>query len=247
MLINRALCLSATLFICIPSAIGSIPPLNRHDDHNTGDFDSDILEAIRAYDQGEPFRAANMHRETLAEAAENVKRLIRDVPYGSIATVFPHTTSKNNAKTDNQYASSDSFYMDSLDSGPSTGWKTPGAPFAMLEYHAPCFPLPSLTFLLLPVSLSVRNLLASKTRKVSYMIREESVSGSNKLVGGINQKVMKGRKNRGMMDHARVSLIGVSFASHICDSLLIDVRCTLLTSISTHHPIPPPHLTNHRT
>lgn len=57
------------------------------------------------------------HRETLNEAAANVRRLLRDVPYGSIATVFPPSSHVG-----------DEIAIDG-------GWRKPGEPFAMLEYR----------------------------------------------------------------------------------------------------------------
>ncbi|UOH80723.1 hypothetical protein LQV05_003380 [Cryptococcus neoformans] len=80
------------------------------------------------------------HRETLEEAAINTKKLIKDVTVGTMSSVFP----------------------DGTDNG--------GRPFAMMEYHAPCHPPPSLTFLLLPISLSTHNIMASSSHYASYSV-----------------------------------------------------------------------------
>ncbi|OXG33648.1 hypothetical protein C359_02128 [Cryptococcus neoformans Bt120] len=87
------------------------------------------------------------HRETLEEAGKlttiaaiNTKKLIKDVTVGTMSSVFP----------------------DGTDNG--------GRPFAMMEYHAPCHPPPSLTFLLLPISLSTHNIMASSSHYASYSV-----------------------------------------------------------------------------
>lgn len=51
------------------------------------------------------------HGETLNEASANVRRLLHEVPYGSIATVFPHHEAAVGE------------------------WRRAGDPFAMLEYR----------------------------------------------------------------------------------------------------------------
>ncbi|WWD18747.1 hypothetical protein CI109_103201 [Kwoniella shandongensis] len=80
------------------------------------------------------------HRETLAEAAVNTKKLVHRYTTGTMASVFPDTS--DNA----------------------------GRPFALMEYHAPCHPSPSLTFLLLPISLSTSNILHTDHHYATYTV-----------------------------------------------------------------------------
>ncbi|KAK8858855.1 hypothetical protein IAR55_003085 [Kwoniella newhampshirensis] len=80
------------------------------------------------------------HRETLAEAAVNTKGLVHKYTTGTMASVFPHASDHA------------------------------GRPFALMEYHAPCHPSPSLTFLLLPISLSTNNILHTDHHYATYTI-----------------------------------------------------------------------------
>jgi len=49
-----------------------------------------------------------------------------------------------------------------------------GRPFAMMEYHAPCHPDPSLTFVLMPISLSTRNILKNDNHYATYTVQMPS-------------------------------------------------------------------------
>ncbi|CAD6579498.1 MAG: hypothetical protein TREMPRED_002508 [Tremellales sp. Tagirdzhanova-0007] len=68
-------------------------------------------------------------------------RLVHDVNTGTMASVFPPDT------------------------------ENAGQPFALMEYHAPCFPSPSLTMLLMPISLSTRNILSTPSHHATYTIQ----------------------------------------------------------------------------
>jgi hypothetical protein len=86
----------------------------------------------------------HIHRETLSEAASNAKHLIHTISTGTMASVFP-------SEGDNA-----------------------GRPFAMMEYHAPCHPDPSLTFVLMPISLSTRNILKNDNHYATYTVQMPS-------------------------------------------------------------------------
>jgi len=86
----------------------------------------------------------HVHRETLSEAASNAKHLIHTISTGTMASVFP-------SEGDNA-----------------------GRPFAMMEYHAPCHPDPSLTFVLMPISLSTRNILKNDNHYATYTVQMPS-------------------------------------------------------------------------
>jgi hypothetical protein len=102
------------------------------------------------------------HRETLAEAASNAKHLVHSISTGTMASVFP-------SEGDNA-----------------------GRPFAMMEYHAPCHPDPSLTFVLMPISLSTRNILKNDNHYATYTVQ------------------MPSEGVRSPMSRGRVAFIGVS-------------------------------------
>lgn len=110
--------------------------------------------------------SAASHRETLAEAASNAKQLVHTISTGTMASVFP-----------------------ALEGSPNSG-----RPFAMMEYHAPCHPSPdvSLTFVLMPISLSTRNILASEGHHATYTVQ------------------MPAEGVRSPMSRGRVAFIGVS-------------------------------------
>jgi hypothetical protein len=69
-----------------------------------------------------------------------------------------------------------------------------GRPFAMMEYHAACHPTPdpSLTFVLMPISLSTRNILANEHHYATYTVQ------------------MPAEGIRSPMSRGRVAFIGVS-------------------------------------
>jgi hypothetical protein len=104
----------------------------------------------------------HIHRETLTEAASNAKHLIHTISTGTMASVFP-------SEGDNA-----------------------GRPFAMMEYHAPCHPNPSLTFVLMPISLSTRNILKNDNHYATYTVQ------------------MPSEGVRSPMSRGRVAFIGVS-------------------------------------
>jgi hypothetical protein len=91
-----------------------------------------------------PYPIAPAHRETLLEAASNAKHLVHTISTGTMASVFP-------LEGDNA-----------------------GRPFAMMEYHAPCHPDPSLTFVLMPISLSTRNILKNDNHYATYTVQMPS-------------------------------------------------------------------------
>jgi hypothetical protein len=103
---------------------------------------------------------------TLHEAASNAKHLIHTMSTGTMASVFP-------SEGDNA-----------------------GRPFAMMEYHAPCHPDPSLTFVLMPISLSTRNILRNDNHYATYTVQ------------------MPSEGVRSPMSRGRVAFIGVSPISH---------------------------------
>ncbi|ORY31858.1 pyridoxamine 5'-phosphate oxidase-domain-containing protein [Naematelia encephala] len=88
-----------------------------------------------------PSQQPEQARETVQEAASFIKHLVNDVTTGTLASVFPS--------------------------------HSPDAdrPFALMEYHAPCHPSPSLTFLLFPISLSTRNILSTPSQYASYTVQ----------------------------------------------------------------------------
>lgn len=104
----------------------------------------------------------HIHRETLFEAASNAKHLIHTISTGTMASVFP-------SEGDNA-----------------------GRPFAMMEYHAPCHTDPSLTFVLMPISLSTRNILKNDNHYATYTVQ------------------MPSEGVRSPMSRGRVAFIGVS-------------------------------------
>ena len=104
----------------------------------------------------------HFHRETLSEAASSAKHLIHSISTGTMASVFP-------SEGDNA-----------------------GRPFAMMEYHAPCHPDPSLTFVLMPISLSTRNILKNDNHYATYTVQ------------------MPSEGVRSPMSRGRVAFIGVS-------------------------------------
>ncbi|WVR06588.1 hypothetical protein IAU60_003620 [Kwoniella sp. DSM 27419] len=79
-------------------------------------------------------------RETLGEAAHNARRIVRDVTTGTMASVFPDTSD------------------------------LAGRPFAMMEYHAPCYANGSLTFILMPISRSTQNILREPSHHATYTV-----------------------------------------------------------------------------
>lgn len=105
-----------------------------------------------------------LRRETLQEAASNAKHLIHTISTGTMASVFP-------SEGDNA-----------------------GRPFAMMEYHAPCHPDPSLTFVLMPISLSTRNILRNDNHYATYTVQ------------------MPAEGVRSPMSRGRVAFIGVSLS-----------------------------------
>ncbi|ORX37139.1 pyridoxamine 5'-phosphate oxidase-domain-containing protein [Kockovaella imperatae] len=86
---------------------------------------------------------ATESRESIEAAAYHVKEMVHRQTTGTIASVFP---------PDSEHA---------------------GHPFALMEYHAPCFPAPALTMLLMPIALSTRNILANSSHPATYTISEK--------------------------------------------------------------------------
>ncbi|KAK4684321.1 hypothetical protein P7C73_g5869, partial [Tremellales sp. Uapishka_1] len=82
-----------------------------------------------------PVKPTLSHRETIEEAAENIRTLVHDITTGTIASVFPH----------------ESEHAD-----------------------APCDSPTSLTFLLLPISLSTHNILSSPSHYATYTVQMSS-------------------------------------------------------------------------
>ncbi|OCF37309.1 hypothetical protein I316_01218 [Kwoniella heveanensis BCC8398] len=80
------------------------------------------------------------HRETLFEAAHNARQLLKDVKTGTMASVYPDSSDLS------------------------------GRPFAMMEYHAPCYHNGSLTFILMPISRSTQNILRNKDHHATYTV-----------------------------------------------------------------------------
>jgi hypothetical protein len=128
----------------------------------------------------------HVHRETLSEAASNAKHLIHTISTGTMASVFP-------SEGDNA-----------------------GRPFAMMEYHAPCHPDPSLTFVLMPISLSTRNILKNDNHYATYTVQ------------------MPSEGVRSPMSRGRVAFIGVSLhrASHLFGGKHTNGRISLYYLIS---------------
>jgi hypothetical protein len=126
----------------------------------------------------------HVHRETLSEAASNAKHLIHTISTGTMASVFP-------SEGDNA-----------------------GRPFAMMEYHAPCHPDPSLTFVLMPISLSTRNILKNDNHYATYTVQ------------------MPSEGVRSPMSRGRVAFIGVS----------LDPACDLAHANYAHDRISPYYL-----
>ncbi|WVQ65346.1 uncharacterized protein L199_003522 [Kwoniella botswanensis] len=79
-------------------------------------------------------------RETLVEAAHNARVLVKYVKTGTLASVFPDTTD------------------------------LAGRPFAMMEYHAPCYSNGSLTLILMPISRSTQNIFQNPGHHVAYTV-----------------------------------------------------------------------------
>ncbi|WWC96528.1 hypothetical protein V866_003396 [Kwoniella sp. B9012] len=79
-------------------------------------------------------------RETLVEAAHNARVLVKDVKTGTLASVFPDATD------------------------------LAGRPFAMMEYHAPCYSNGSLTLILMPISRSAQNIFQNPGHHVAYTV-----------------------------------------------------------------------------
>ncbi|WVW84983.1 hypothetical protein I302_107019 [Kwoniella bestiolae CBS 10118] len=79
-------------------------------------------------------------RETLAEAAHNARVLVKDLKTGTMASVYPDST---------DFA---------------------GRPFAMMEYHAPCYSNGSLTLILMPISRSTQNIFQNPGHHVAYTV-----------------------------------------------------------------------------
>ena len=108
-------------------------------------------------------------------AAYNVKKLVHQVTTGTMASVFPDTSDDAgwsfSRLTRVLYAEDHLF---------------PGHPFALMEvrpihdnheliltmsqYHAPCFLSPFLTMLLMPISLSTRNILSTPFHSATYTL-----------------------------------------------------------------------------
>ncbi|WVQ84374.1 hypothetical protein IAT38_006526 [Cryptococcus sp. DSM 104549] len=114
-----------------------------------------ILAALLLFNTALGLTVPQAHRETIGEAAVNTKKLIHDVSTGTMASVFPEGTDHA------------------------------GRPFALMEYHAPCHPSPSLTFLLLPVSLSTRNILNTPSHRATYTVQTPTQ--------GVKSPMSKGR------------------------------------------------------
>ncbi|KAK6907769.1 hypothetical protein L486_05690 [Kwoniella mangroviensis CBS 10435] len=79
-------------------------------------------------------------RETLEEAAHNARVLVKDVKTGTLASVFPNMTD------------------------------LAGRPFAMMEYHAPCYSNGSLTLILMPISRSTQNIFQNPGHHAAYTV-----------------------------------------------------------------------------
>ncbi|WWC71028.1 uncharacterized protein I206_104981 [Kwoniella pini CBS 10737] len=80
------------------------------------------------------------NRETLVEAAHNARMLVRDVNTGTMASVYPNTSD------------------------------LAGRPFAMMEYHAPCYSNGSLTLILMPISRSTQNIFQDPGHHIAYTV-----------------------------------------------------------------------------
>lgn len=85
-------------------------------------------------------------------------------------------------------------------------------PFNTPNPDAPCHPLPSLTFLLHPIALSTKNIIASPNRSITYMLQEPIPSRTSTRLDEEEDDVGT-RWERSAFDYARVSLIGVSSAT----------------------------------
>jgi hypothetical protein len=120
----------------------------------------------------------HIHRETLYEAASNAKHLIHTISTGTMASVFP-------SEGDNA-----------------------GRPFAMMEYHAPCHSDPSLTFVLMPISLSTRNILKNDNHYATYTVQ------------------MPSEGVRSPMSRGRVAFIGVGLLRCLRDVLMVEYHHT---------------------
>ncbi|WRT68049.1 uncharacterized protein IL334_005024 [Kwoniella shivajii] len=81
-----------------------------------------------------------IRRETLAEAAHNARIIVKDVKTGTMASVFPEESD------------------------------LAGRPFAMMEYHAPCYSNGSLTIILMPISRSTQNIFNDPGHHVAYTV-----------------------------------------------------------------------------
>ncbi|WWC88398.1 uncharacterized protein L201_003309 [Kwoniella dendrophila CBS 6074] len=79
-------------------------------------------------------------RETLAEAAHNARDLVKDVKTGTMASVYPESS---------DFA---------------------GRPFAMMEYHAPCYSNGSLALILMPISRSTQNIFQDPGHHIAYTV-----------------------------------------------------------------------------
>ena len=102
-----------------------------------------------------------------------------------------------------------------------------------MEYHAPCHPDPSLTFVLMPISLSTRNILKSENHYATYTVQ------------------MPSEGVRSPMSRGRVAFIGVGLnpvgdlvgGKHAHDRIsLYYLKCLNRKQQSsknvTHHSIP---------
>ncbi|WOO77917.1 uncharacterized protein LOC62_01G001471 [Vanrija pseudolonga] len=102
-----------------------------------------ILAATAAMATQVPLEAPGpQHRETLPEAVQSVKRLVKEIGTGTMASVFPETAGAN-----------------------------AGYPYALMESHAPCHPDGALTFISFPISLMTRNIRADPHNKAAYTLQ----------------------------------------------------------------------------
>ncbi|WWC62877.1 uncharacterized protein I303_105475 [Kwoniella dejecticola CBS 10117] len=99
--------------------------------------------------------SSSTRRETLNEAAHNARVLIKEVKTGTMASVYPDTSD------------------------------LAGRPFAMMEYHAPCYSNGSLALILMPISRSTQNIFQDPGHHIAYTV--------NMPTEGVRSPMSRGR------------------------------------------------------
>ncbi|WVQ73315.1 hypothetical protein IAR50_002883 [Cryptococcus sp. DSM 104548] len=124
------------------------------------------------------FAVLTAGKESALDAAANIKKLVHQVTTGTLSSVFPASADdppqfREGIKFGYRHANGEEYvpYKPKLE----------GRPFALPEYHAPCHSAPSLTFLILPISRSSKNILQHPQHYATYTLAAEVGKGETSM------------------------------------------------------------------